>query len=76
MDADRIRLEFENIYTTPLKQIADEIENMRLCAFTILEGHTLWLMYPDFGMFGCDEEFRIIISELCDEKNYELIYKD
>lgn len=76
MDADRITLLLDKVYPKALARVAEEMESMRLCAYTIIERNKLYLMQPDFGMFGDDEEFRIIVSELFDEENYEIIYKE
>lgn len=76
MDADRITLLLDKVYPKALARVAEEMESMRLCAYTIIERNKLYLMQPDFGMFGDDEEFRMIVSELFDEENYEIIYKE
>lgn len=76
MDADRIKLELSKVYPKAFKRIAEEMENMRLCGYTVIDGMTLWLMQPDYGMFSDDDEFRNIVSELFDEENYNIIYKD
>lgn len=76
MDADRITLLLDKVYPKALARVAEEMESMRLCAYTIVEGSKLYLMQPDFGMFGDDDEFRMIVSELFDEENYEIIYKE
>ena len=76
MDADRITLTLGKVYPKAMARVAEEMESMRLCAYTIIEGGTLYLMQPDFGMFGGDEEFRMIVSEMFDEENYEIIYKE
>lgn len=76
MDADRITLSLDRVYSKALTRVAEEMENMRLCAYTIIEGNKLYLMQPDFGMFGDDDEFRMIVSELFDEENYEITYKE
>ena len=75
-DADRIKLEFERIYPTPLKHVAEEMENMMLCKCTIVEKNTMWLMQPDYGMFADDDEFCAIVQELFEEENYNIIYKE
>ena len=75
MDADRITLTLDKVYPKAMARVAEEMESMRLCAYTIIEGGKMYLMQPDFGMFGGDEEFRMIVSELFDEENYEIIYK-
>lgn len=49
---------------------------MRLCRYTVVEGCSVFLMHPDYGMFGDDEEFRNIVSELFEEENYGIIYID
>lgn len=76
MDADRITLTLDKVYSKALARIAEEMENMMLCRYTLLERNKLYLMQPDFGMFGNDEEFRTIVSELFNEENYDIIYKD
>lgn len=76
MDADRIKLELSRVYPKAFKRVAEEMENIRLCRYTVIEGTTLWLMQPDYGMFADDEEFRTIVSELFNEENYNIIYKD
>lgn len=76
MDADRITLTLGKVYPKAMARVAEEMESMRLCAYTIIEVGKLYLMQPDFGMFGGDEEFRMIVSELFDEENYEIIYKE
>lgn len=76
MDADRIKLELDRIYPKAFKRIAEEMENMRLCGYTVIEGTTLWLMQPDYGMFADDDEFRSIVTELFNEENYNITYKD
>lgn len=76
MDADRITLTLGKVYPKAMARVAEEMESMRLCAYTIIEGGKLYLMQPDFGMFGGDEGFRMIVSELFDEENYEIIYKE
>lgn len=75
MDADRITLTLEKVYPKAMARVAEEMESMRLCAYTIIEGGKLYLMQPDFGMFGGDEEFLCIVKELFNEENYEIIYK-
>ena len=76
MDADRIALTFDKVYPKALARVAEEMENIRLCAYTIIEGNKLYLMQPDFGLFAGDDEFRAIVSELFDEENYDIIYKE
>lgn len=76
MDADRITLLLDKVYPKAMARVAEEMENMRLCAYTLIEGNKLYLMQPDFGIFGNDDEFRAIVSELFDEENYEIIYKE
>lgn len=76
MDADRITLLLDKVYPKAMARVAEGMENMRLCAYTLIEGNKLYLMQPDFGMFGNDDEFRAIVSELFDEENYEIIYKE
>lgn len=76
MDADRIMLSLERVYPKSLARVAEEMENMMLCRYTLIEGNRLFLMQPDFGMFGNDEEFRMIVSELFDEENYGITYKE
>lgn len=76
MDADRITLTLEKVYPKAMARVAEEMESMRLCAYTIIEGGKLYLMQPDFGMFGGDEEFLCIVKELFNEENYEIIYKE
>ena len=41
MDADRIKLALDRIYPKAFKRIAEEMENMRLCRYTVIEGATL-----------------------------------
>ena len=69
---DRIVIVFGYMFPTALKRIADELEDMRLCADTIIEETTLFLMQPDYGLFGCTQELKDILSELAEEVNYEL----
>lgn len=76
MDADRITLTLDKVYPKALARVAEEMENMRLCAYTLIEGSKLYLMQPDFGLFGDDDEFRSIVAELFDEENYDIIYKE
>lgn len=76
MDADRIEVSVENVYPSAISRVADEMENMSLCAWTAVEDGAIYMMHPDYGLFMDDDELRIIISELFDEENYELIYKD
>ena len=76
MDADRIKLALDRIYPKAFKRIAEEMENMRLCRYTVIEGVTLWLMQPDYGMFADDDEFRRIVAELFDEENYNITYRN
>ena len=76
MDADRIKLALDRIYPKAFKRIAEEMENMRLCRYTVIEGATLWLMQPDYGMFADDDEFRRIVEELFDEENYNITYRN
>ena len=76
MDADRIKLELDRIYPKAFARIAEEMENMRLCRYTVVEGTVLWMMQPDYGMFADDGEFRVIVTELFDEENYNIIYKN
>lgn len=76
MDADRIEVSLEGVYPSAVSRVADEMENMRLCAFVIVDESVIYLMHPDYGMFADDDEFRTIVSELFDEENYELIYVD
>ena len=47
-----------------------------LCMYTIVEVDKIYLMQPDFGMFSSDDMFRAIVSELFEEENYEIIYKE
>ena len=76
MDADRIKLELSKIYPKAFARVAEEMENMRLCRYTVIEGKILWLMQPDYGMFTDDDEFRTIVAELFNEENYNIIYKE
>jgi hypothetical protein len=76
MDADRITLILDKVYSKALKRVAEEMENMQLCRYTVVEEGNVFLMQPDYGMFGNDEEFRNIITELFEEENYEIIYID
>lgn len=76
MDADRITLSLDRVYPKALERVAEEMENMMLCRYTIIEGERLYLMQPDFGMFGSDDELLVIVSELFEEENYGIIYKD
>lgn len=76
MDADRITLSLTKVYPKALARVAEEMENTMLCRYTIVEDSKLYLMQPDFGMFGSDEEFQAIVSELFDEENYDIIYKE
>lgn len=76
VDADRITLELDGVYPNTLVRVAEEMENMMLCRYTIIEGGKLYLMQPDFGMFGSDDELLVIVSELFEEENYGIIYKD
>lgn len=76
MDADCITLTFDKVYPKALARVAEEMENMQLCRYTVIEGNKIFLMQPDYGMFGDDEEFRQIVSELFEEENYGIIYID
>ena len=76
MDADRITLTFDKVYPKALVRVAEEMENMQLCRYTVIEDNKIFLMQPDYGMFGDDEEFRGIVSELFEEENYGIIYID
>ena len=76
MDADRITLTFDKVYPKALARVAEEMENMQLCRYTVIEDNKIFLMQPDCGMFGDDEEFRQIVSELFEEENYGIIYID
>ena len=76
MDADRITLIFDRVYPKALARVAEEMENMQLCRYTVIEDNKIFLMQPDYGMFGDDEEFRQIVSELFEEENYGIIYID
>lgn len=76
MDADRITLIFDKVYPKALARVAEEMENMQLCRYTAVEDNKIFLMQPDYGMFGDDEEFRQIVSELFEEENYGIIYID
>ena len=76
MDADRIALTFDKVYPKALARVAEEMENMQLCRYTVVEDNKIFLMQPDYGMFGDDEEFRQIVSELFEEENYGIIYID
>ena len=76
MDADRITLTFDKVYPKALARVAEEMENMHLCRYTVVEDNKIFLMQPDYGMFGDDEEFRQIVSELFEEENYGIIYID
>ena len=76
MDADRIKLALDRIYPKAFRRIAEEMENMRICRYTVIEGTTLWLMQPDYGMFADDDEFRRIVAELFDEENYNITYRN
>ena len=76
MDADRITLTFDKVYPKALARVAEEMENMQLCRYTVIEDNKIFLMQPDYGMFGDDEEFRQIVSELFEEENYGIIYID
>ena len=76
MDADRITLTFDKVYPKALARVAEEMENMQLCRYTVIEDNKIFLMQPDYGMFGDDEEFRTIVTELFEEENYGIIYID
>lgn len=76
MDADRITLTFDKVYPKALARVSEEMENMQLCRYTVVEDNKIFLMQPDYGMFGDDEEFRQIVSELFEEENYGIIYID
>lgn len=76
MGASHITLCFDKVYPKTLERVAEEMENMRLCRYTVVEGCSVFLMNPDYGMFGDDEEFRNIVSELFEEENYGIIYID
>jgi hypothetical protein len=76
MDADRITLTLDRVYPKALARVAEEMENMQLCRYTVVEDNKIFLMQPDYGMFGDDEEFREIVSELFEEENYGIIYID
>ena len=76
MDADRITLIFDKVYPKALARVAEEMENMQLCRYTLVEDKQVFLMQPDYGMFGDDDEFRDIVSELFEVENYGIIYID
>ena len=76
MDADSIKLTLDKVYPKALARVAEAMENMQLCRYTVVEKGCVWLMQPDYGMFADDEEFRSIVSELFEEENYEIIYID
>ncbi|MBQ8889082.1 MAG: hypothetical protein IJY59_06300 [Bacteroidaceae bacterium] len=76
MDADRILVKTTGVYSKALKRVAEEMENAMLCMYTIVEVDKIYLMQPDFGMFSSDDMFRAIVSELFEEENYEIIYKE
>lgn len=76
VDADRITITLDKGTPALLRRIGDEAENMMLCAFSLSEGDTLYLMQPDFGMFAGDDELVAILTELFDEQNYDIIFKD
>ena len=46
MDADRITLTLEKVYPKAMARVAEEMESMQLCAYTIIEGGKLYLMQP------------------------------
>lgn len=73
-DENRIEISFERMYPTALGRISDSLEEMRLCAYTIKEETTIFMMQPDYGMFGDEDELKDILSELAAEVNYELTY--
>lgn len=74
MDADRITLTFDRVYPKALARVGEEMENMQLCRYTVVEAGRIFLMQPDYGIFGDDGEFREIVSELFEEENYGIIY--
>lgn len=76
MDADRIELSVEGVYPISLQHVADELDKMMICAYTLIDGGRIYLMNPDYGMFADDDEFRMIVKELFEEENYNIIYKD
>jgi hypothetical protein len=76
MSASHISLIFDKVYPKVLARVAEEMENMQLCRYTVVEDNKIFLMQPDYGMFGDDEEFRNIVTELFEEENYEIIYID
>ena len=76
MYADRIKISFGKMYPSALGRIADSLEEMRICEFAIKDETSISLMRPDYGMFGDDEEFREIVSELFEEENYGITYID
>ena len=76
MSASHISLIFDKVYPKALARVAEEMENMQLCRYTVIEDNKIFLMQPDYGMFGDDEEFRQIVSELFEEENYGIIYID
>ena len=76
MSASHISLIFDKVYPKALTRVAEEMENMQLCRYTVIEDNKIFLMQPDYGMFGDDEEFRQIVSELFEEENYGIIYID
>lgn len=76
MDADSIKLTLDKVYPKALARVAEAMENMQLCRYTVVEKGCVWLMQPDYGMFADDDEFRSIVSELFEEENYDIIYMD
>ena len=76
LDADRIKLSLDKVYPKAMARVAEEMENMMFCSYTVIEDDTLWLMQPDYGVIGSDDEFCAAVQELFNEENYEIIYKD
>lgn len=74
MDSDRIEIRTQDCNPSLLRRVADGLENECLCAYTIVEKDAIYLMQPDYGMFGDDAEFREIVAEMFKEENYEMTF--
>ena len=76
MDADRIEVQTEDCSPALLRKVADSLESEALCAFTIVEDGTIYLMQPDYGLFMTEDELREIVKEMFSEHNYEITFKE
>lgn len=75
-DADRITLHIEGAGKKLLLHMADECENEMLCQRTAVEDGKLFLLWPDYGICGDDEQLKEYLKELFDVKNIDLIFKN